>query len=99
MWEKNCKKTLEKTAEISVWLARQYRGKNLGSAVIARICKAAFERFDIVRIGAHPFSTHMVVAAALEAAGFKHEGTMRKAIFKNGKIYDYEIYALLREDI
>lgn len=87
----------QKSAEISVWLEKQFRGKNLGSAVIARICKEAFEKFDIVRITAHPFSTHKIVENALEDAGFHHEGTMEKAIFKDGKIYDYEIYAMLRE--
>ena len=89
----------QKSAEISVWLARQYRGKNIGSAVIARICREAFEKFDIVRISAHPLSAHKMVGTALETAGFRHEGTLRKAIFKNGKIYDSEIYAVLRGEI
>ncbi len=89
----------EKTAELSVWLSKKYRGRNIGSAVIKQICKEAFEKFDIVRISAHPFSTNKVVEAALESAGFSYEGTMRKAIFKNGRAYDYKIYAILREEI
>ena len=89
----------EKSAELSVWLSKKYRGRSIGSDVIKRICKEAFEKFDIVRISAHTFSTHKVMESALESAGFRHEGTMRKAVFKNGKIYDYEVYSMLREEI
>ncbi len=86
----------EKSGELSIWLAKEYRGKGLGAAVISEICSRCFEQYDIIRIEAHPYSVHPQAAAALIRAGFTHEGTMHSAIFKNGKTYDYEVFALIR---
>lgn len=86
-----------RSAELSIWLAKPYRGQGLGAAVISRICKNAFEQYDIIRIESHPYSDHKEAAAALHSAGFTHEGTIRRAIFKNDIAYDYDIYALLKD--
>ncbi len=87
-----------KSAELSIWLAKSYRGKGLGSMVIKSICEKTFENYDIIRIESHPYSNHTAASLALKNAGFKHEGTIHSAIFKNGKSYDYEIFAILKDE-
>ncbi len=87
----------QKNAELSLWLAKEYRGQGIGSEVISRMCRLCFDSCDIIRIEAHPYSGHMQAKAALEKAGFIHEGIIHSAIFKNDRIYDYDIYALLKK--
>ena len=87
----------QKNAELSLWIAKDFRGQGLGSRVISEMCRLCFDCCDIIRIEARPYSGHFEARAALEKAGFLHEGTMHKAIFNNNKIYDYDIYALIKE--
>ena len=86
----------QKNAELSVWIAEDFRGQGLGASVIAKMCADCFDNYDIIRIEAHPFSDHAQSIAALKKAGFQHEGTMHKAIFKNNRSYDYQVFALVR---
>ncbi len=86
----------EKNAELSIWLAEPYRGKGIGANIIKAVCKEVFDRYDIIRIEAHPYADHTAAETALVNAGFIHEGTLHSAIYKNGQIFDYQIYALIR---
>ena len=86
-----------KNAELSIWISKGYRGKGIGSAVMNDCCRICFERYDIVRVEGHPFSVNKEAAAALERAGFIHEGTIHSGIFKNGYVHDYEVFAKLKE--
>ena len=62
------------------------------------MCELAFEKYSLIRIDAHPYTNHYPAAAALMKAGFVHEGTVHRAIYKDGKAYNYEIFALLNDD-
>ena len=88
----------EKNGELSVWLAKEYRGKGLGSEVISEICRICFEEYDIIRIEARPYTMHNEAITALTNSGFRNEGTIHSGIFKNGKMYDYEIFAVIKDD-
>ncbi len=85
----------EKNGELSLWIAKDYRGKGLGAAVISEMSRICFALYDIRRIEAHPYSDHKEAITAIVNAGFQHEGTMHSAIYKNGVSYDYEVFALL----
>lgn len=86
-----------KSAELGYWLAEPYWGKGIMSAAAAQICAEAFEKLDIVRIFAEPFAANAASRKALEKAGFVLEGVMKNAAIKNGEIFDYCMYALLKE--
>jgi RimJ/RimL family protein N-acetyltransferase len=45
---------------------------------------------------AEPFSYNTASCRVLEKAGFQYEGLLRKNAFKNGKIVDMKMYALIR---
>ena len=85
-----------KTGELSIWLAKPYRLKGLGTEVIRTISARVFDEYDILRIESHPYVSHLIASAALKKAGFFLEGTIHSAIFKDGKSYDYDVYARIK---
>ncbi len=85
----------EKSAELGYWLAEEYWGQGIMTEAVKSICREAFEKFDIVRIYAEPFAYNTGSRRVLEKAEFALEGIMRRGVCKNGKIYDYCMYALL----
>lgn len=89
----------EKSAELGYWLSEKYWNQGITSQAISIICREAFEKFDIIRIFAEPFEYNTGSRKALEKAGFTYEGTMRKGVYKNGSVYSYCMYSLLREEI
>ena len=86
-----------KSAEVGYWLAEEYWGKGIMSNAVSQICKLAFEKFDICRIFAEPFSYNKGSRKVLENNGFVLEGTMRNGVYKGGKLLDYCMYALLKD--
>ncbi len=89
----------EKSGELGYWLAEEYWGNGIVSQAAKRICKEAFEKYDIVRIYAEPFEYNTGSRRALEKAGFTYEGTMRNGVYKEGQIYSYCMYSILRDEV
>lgn len=89
----------EKSAELGYWLGEEYWRQGIVSRAAKQICKEAFERFPIERIFAEPYATNTGSRGVLEKAGFTYEGTMRNGVYKNGKILDYCMYSLLKDEI
>lgn len=87
-----------KSAEIGYWLAEPYWEKGIMTAAVSKICKLAFEAFNIVRIYATPFEHNNGSRRVLEKNGFMLEGIMRKNAFKAGNIYNCCMYSLINED-
>lgn len=88
----------EKSAELGYWLAQDYWGQGIMTGAVQKICKEAFEAFDIVRIFAEPFADNAASRRVLEKAGFTCEGIMRNGVYKNGEIHSYCVYSILREE-
>ncbi len=88
-----------KTADIAYWLGEPYWGHGIMTRAIRLVCKKAFDLFDIVRIQAEPFAENLASQRVLEKAGFYKEGTLRSRIYKNGKLQDAYVYALIREEL
>ena len=88
-----------RSAEIGYWLAKPYWGKGLMTEIAGQICREAFERFNIVRIGAEVYSRNMGSRRVLEKNGFTLEGILRRNVFKNGKLLNTRIYGLLKDDL
>jgi len=89
----------EKSGELGYWLAEEYWGNGIVSQAAQRICKEAFEKYDIVRIYAEPFEYNTGSRRALEKAGFTYEGTMRNGVYKEGQIYSYCMYSILCDEV
>ncbi len=85
-----------KSAELGYWLAEECWKNGIMSNAVSQICKLAFETFDICRIFAEPYSYNKGSRAVLEKNGFELEGIMKNGVYKNGKLLDYCMYALLK---
>jgi [ribosomal protein S5]-alanine N-acetyltransferase len=85
-----------KSAEIAYWLGEPFWGKEIMSKAIKQLCQLAFEQYDIVRIFAEPYAHNIGSRKALEKAGFVLEGIMKKSVYKNGRFFDYCMYALVK---
>jgi RimJ/RimL family protein N-acetyltransferase len=66
------------------------------TSAVKQACEYVFAYSDILRIFAEPFSYNIASCRVLEKAGFQFEGLLRKNAFKNGKIVDMKMYALVR---
>ena len=85
-----------KTGEVGYWLAEPFWSKGIMSSAISQICEMVFGEYDVVRIFAEPFANNIGSRKALEKAGFVLEGIMRNSVFKNDKVLDSCMYAMLK---
>ncbi|KAH8910623.1 acyl-CoA N-acyltransferase [Coniochaeta sp. PMI_546] len=88
-----------RTYEIGYWIAPAAWGRGLATEALKAFSRWAFETFgDLLRLEAGVFATNEASGKVLSKAGFVHEGTRRRAIWKNGEVLDIRIYGLLREE-
>ncbi len=93
------KDVYQKSGELGYWLAEDYWRKGITSKAVEIICKEAFATLDIIRIFAEPYEYNAGSRGVLEKAGFKYEGTMRNGVYKNGNVFSYCMYSILREEM
>ena len=86
------------TAEIGYYIAEEYWGKGLMTEAVKQICSYIFDKSNIVRIYAEPFSYNKASCRVLEKAGFLYVGTLRSNAIKNGKTIDMLMYSRLKTD-
>lgn len=89
---------LPPVGELGYWLGRALWGRGIMTKAVEEMCRTGFEAWDIVRIYAEPFAHNAGSRRVLEKAGFALEGVMRSGIWKNGRLRDYCMYALLRPE-
>lgn len=87
-----------RTAEIGYYISEEYWGQGIGTAAVKQICSYVFETTDIVRLFAEPYAYNAASRRILEKAGFSCEGVLKKNAYKNGKILDMVMYALVKEE-
>jgi RimJ/RimL family protein N-acetyltransferase len=85
-------------AEIGYDIVPNERNKGYASEAIQIIVDYLFLSKDIVRIQAKADPENIPSWKALEKAGFKREGILRKTFYCRGKWRDDCIYSILREE-
>ncbi|HET7738491.1 MAG TPA: GNAT family protein [Tepidiformaceae bacterium] len=86
-----------RTAEIGYWLAEPHWGKGIVTEVVEAAVAYVFGTFDIVRIEAVVWEWNPASMRVLEKAGFTREATLRRAITKDGRTVDAELFAVIRD--
>jgi RimJ/RimL family protein N-acetyltransferase len=84
-----------KSAEIGYFIGEPYWGKGITTTAVNLVCEYGFKKLDIVRIHTGVFEFNHASQRVLEKCGFVKEGVFRKAIIKNGELYDEIRYALI----
>ena len=87
------------SAEIGYWIAEPFWGKGIASLALTALSKYAFEQFGLNRIFAGVFQGNRASMRVLEKSGFKLEGRLRNAVYKNNQFKDQLMYSILREDL
>lgn len=85
-----------KDGEIGYLLLNDYWSQGITTEAVRLICETAFEELDIVRITGVVYAPNVASQRVLEKNGFIQEGLQKKAVFKDGKIYDLFLYGKVK---
>ena len=90
---------VSRAAELRILIGeKNYWGKGLGTEVMQLLSRYAFEKLNLNKVWLGVNASHVSGIKAYEKAGFKHEGTLRQEIYRNGRYYDARRMSILREE-
>ncbi|MBN1541035.1 GNAT family N-acetyltransferase [candidate division KSB1 bacterium] len=72
--------------------------KGYGSEAVRLMCRYGFEILNLNRIQLVVSSENAAAVRVYEKAGFRIEGTLRQAMYRNGRYIDFHVMGLLREE-
>lgn len=76
---------------------RDYWGKGYGKESLRLLLHYCFEKLDLHRVSAEAFEYNTAWRDLVEGVGFTREGTAREYLFRDGKYWDKQHYALLEQ--
>lgn len=85
------------SAEIGYWLGREFWGRGIATAAVRAVANDLLETAVYCRLHAHTFEGNLASQRVLEKCGFVKEGVFRKAVLKNGRLYDAVMYGRVDE--
>ncbi|WP_339063454.1 GNAT family protein [Tepidibacillus marianensis] len=77
---------------------KEYWSKGYGTDAMKVLVRFIFEQMNIHRIQLHVFSFNKRAVKSYENCGFKEEGVLRKAIYRDGEYHDEIAMGILREE-
>lgn len=83
---------------IGCLLVREVTGKGVGTEALRQLATTAFTLYDYERLTGIIYGPNRASVRMAEKVGFKHEATLRQAVWKDGYVYHALVYGLLRED-
>ena len=84
---------------IGIHVLPEHRGHGIGTAAQRQLVQYLFQHTPAVRVEAGTEVDNVAERTALERAGFRHEGTLRQACFRDGRWRDMTVYSVLRSDL
>jgi ribosomal-protein-alanine N-acetyltransferase len=85
-----------RSAEIGYWLAEELWGKGIMTQAVGAATEHAFRTLDIVRVQAGVFEWNPASMRVLEKCGYRLEGRLPRSVWKDGKLIDSSLYAIVR---
>lgn len=73
-------------------------GQGLGSEAMMLILYHAFYELGMIRVASTQLLTNKSSIKLCQKCGFKNEGILRKAVYKNGEYCDLNILSIIRDD-
>jgi len=83
-------------AEMGYWVGEPYWGNGIASRAVALMLNYGFETLGYRRIYAAVYDYNPTSMRVLLKNGFQKEGIFRKAVIKNGRIWDEHRFAVVR---
>ena len=88
-----------KVAEIGYWIAKEYRGKSIGTTAVKVLTNFGFETMGWNRIEAMIDHDNEASKKVVTRAGYEHEGLLRQRVIRaNGDVIDMELFAVLQKN-
>jgi RimJ/RimL family protein N-acetyltransferase len=84
--------------ELGYWIGAAHWGHGYASEAVGAFVSYAFATFGLERIEARVFAPNLSSRRVLEKCGFRVEGVLRRAAFKEGRFLDAALFARLRGD-
>lgn len=90
---------INRTAESHILIGNQsYWGQGLGSEALQQILNYGFDERGLNRVYSHINADNVASIRLHEKCGYKREGLLRQAIFKNGQFKDVVVMSILKEE-
>ncbi|MDG7008547.1 MAG: GNAT family N-acetyltransferase [Nitrososphaerota archaeon] len=86
------------SAEIGLALAKDSRGKGIGTEVTGLLTELAFDQYNMHRVELFTRADNKGMIRSAEKNGLKVEGRMREALYFDGRFHDDVQMAILREE-
>lgn len=87
------------SAEVGYWLGEPHWGRGLIAAALRAATPLAMDALRLFRVFAGVHAGNAASARVLEKAGYAHEGTLRCAVYKRGRLLDVDVYARVRRSL
>lgn len=94
-WERSIP---HQAAELSIWLARGYRGRGYGTAALWKGLRHIFSEFDLHKVYLRVLSYNVRAIRSYEKCGFQEEGVLRQEMCVDGSWHDLIYMGLLRSE-
>ena len=85
--------------EIGFMLHGDYWNRGVMTEAVNQMCVIAFHDLSLERITANVYQPNIASKVVLRKNGFVHEGTLKRAVIKNGVIYDLCIFGLIKKPV
>ena len=90
---------INKSGEYFIFIGgKQFWGKGIGTEVTRKILKIGFDNTNLNRIMLTVSELNIGGVKAYEKSGFKVEGRLRQACFRDGEFHDKIIMSLLKSE-
>jgi len=88
-----------KVAEIGYWIAKEHRGKSIGTTAVKVLTNFGFETMGWNRIEAMIDHDNEASKKVVTRAGYEHEGLLRQRVIRaDGDVIDMDIFAALQKN-
>jgi len=87
-----------KVTEIGYWIDSAEQGKGIMSLATEKLLQIAFDQLGMDRVQIRCADANVRSAAIPRKLGFTEEGRQRKHVMRDGKLYDFLIFGLLRDE-
>ena len=87
---------VNRTAEISIYVAPDMRGQGLATQALQGLDKKGFDEFGLNRLWAEIYDFNGESVHLFERCGYEFEGRMRQHVFKDGQFHDSLLYGKLQ---
>lgn len=82
--------------ELGYFILDEYKGQGIMTDVVNTFCSMVFEKLNLLRITLLVYSPNIASKRVAEKNGFVLEGIQKKAIIKNGNVYDLYLFGKVK---